>query len=270
MIYRASAGERAGSGEALSLDGAALDGDYLRITWHAASRLVSPVVVRGVVLLTRPAAVDRESGVDAVPPPLADAHAGEFALPFATPVAVIRIGLRGEDIVLPVRVLGRDDREQPWTLLGQGIASRARGDAAGDRGIALEGGTFRTMRIEAAPQTPGFTAAPAIRFEFAPRDIVFLAAGTPPYALAAGRAGAPDAYLPLADLVGQATGAPLLATAKSAPTAPLALAPAGDAGGNKRQAVLWAILLAATALLGGMAWALWKRAPATNPDEPAG
>ena len=50
-----------------------------------------------------------------------------------------------------------------------------------------------------------------------------------------------------------------VSTRGNAPPATLALAPPED-GGPRRQLVLWAVLLGATALLGGMAWLLWRRA----------
>lgn len=242
---------------ALKLGDAALKDAYLRVTWRATSRLLAPVTVRKAVLLTRAEAA-ADVSIAAALPPLADAHGVDFALPFASALRMIRIVPTGTDMIVPVRVFGRDTREQPWTLLGSGTAARA-GDAGSPPAIALDGGPHRMMRIEAERSSAGFTAAPSLRLGFASRAILFLAAGKPPYVLATGRATAKEAYLPSQSLMTQASGGPVPSATAVAADGALRLEPAQDAGGSRRQMLFWAILLAATALLAAMAWALWKR-----------
>ena len=226
--------------------------------------MLSPVTIRRATLVTRDEAAATGSSIDATAPPPTDARAIEFALPFAVAASAIRIVPTGGDVIVPVRILGRDDREQPWTLLGEGTAARP-GTNAAAAGIALGRQAYRTLRIEADPRSAGFTASPALTFDFARREIVFLATGKPPYVLAAGRAGAPAAYLPLASIMTQATDDKLTtATAmKTAGNTAVRLEPVGGTGGA-RQALLWSILIGATALLGAMAWLLWRRGDAVK------
>lgn len=259
VVYRASAA--GGTDAAVPLGAAALKGDHLKVTWSLGSRPLSPVVVRGAVLFTRLDGATADPEVEATLPPLADARTVAFAVPFATPIAAIRVVPASGDLLVPVRVLGRDDGEHPWALLGTGIAAPAGAGAA----IALNGTTLRTLRIEADPRGPGFTAPPTLRFGFAPRALLFLAAGTPPYTLAVGKAGTADAYLPAESLLAQAEGKPVAVATASGGPARLALAAIDETRARSRRLILWAVLLLATGLLAGLAWLLWKRPPAVLP-----
>jgi hypothetical protein len=263
VVYRAPAAPSAGTTVPLSM--APVAGEYLKVTWRLASRPLSPVRVRRAALITRAGGPAAEVHADASPPPLTDAHAIAFALPFRTPVATLRIVPAGDDVIVPVRILGRDDAEQPWTPVGEGVAARptAGGEAAA---IALSG-AFRTLRIEADARTPGFTAAPALRLGFARRELLFLAAGSAPFTLAVGRTGMPDVYLPAESLMTQAGGAPA-AIARAAPaSARVALAHPGDARAQGRRWLLWVMLLLATAVLAALAWVLFQRGSGSDADE---
>lgn len=258
VIYRAAPVDGSPSAPPIALGDATLHGDYLRVTWRAASRLLSPVTVRRAVLVTRAGSAATTSFVDAILPLQADPHAIEFVLPFATAVARIRIVPTGNDAVVPVRILGRLDREQPWTLLGEGTAARPNNPAVSQGVIVLNDAAYRQMRIEADRRLPGFTSPPTIGLGFGPREVVFLAAGRRPFVLAAGRATAVDAYLPLASMMTQAADGRLPTATTKAMNTVVQLAPAGETG-SSRQVLLWAVLLAATAVLGALAWLLWRR-----------
>ncbi|WP_082463443.1 DUF3999 family protein [Sphingomonas sp. Leaf34] len=259
VVYR-TAGNAVGP---LKLGGAVLDDDYLRITWRAASRLLSPVSIRKAALVMHPAAATSVS-IAASLPALTDAHAVEFEWPSANAFDTIQIVPTGNDMILPVHVFGRDDREQPWTPIGSGTAVRAGAGPTPPQGIALDGRRYRTVRIEADPRSPGFTAPPAIRLGFSPRAILFLSAGKPPYRLTSGRANAPDMYLPAETIMSQASGGTVLSATAIGPQDVLRLAPVSDATAVRRQILLWSVLLAATALLAAMAWMLWRRSVAAQ------
>lgn len=253
-VYRAKAETTPDRTIPLGLAG--LKDDYLKLTWRLGSRPLTPVIVRQATLVSQPTASTTIRWVDATLPPAKDTHRIDIAVPFATPVAALRVLPTGGDVLLPVRILGRDDAEQPWTLLGTGIAAHVA------NAIPLTGGAFRTWRIETNAGSPGFTTPPALRIGFPARDILFLAAGAPPYTLAMGRADDPDAYLPAASLMTQAAGQPVATARSSTSPVHLALADPADAGRSSRQALLWLILLGATALLAALAWLLWKNRPA--------
>lgn len=251
VVYR---GSDAGQATAvIALDGTDLRRDYLRVTWRSGSRLLAPVGVRSAELETRP--TGRVGGVQ-IAARLSEtgtARTIDFALPFATIPTAISIVPTGDELIVPVRILGRDTTELPWSQVGSGIARAT--DAVP---IALSGQTFRTMRIAADDRTPGFTSPPAIRLIFAARSIAFLAAGQAPYTLAVGRPGAAGLYLPLESLTGQ-PAKPLPDATVTAPTTIVELTPVDGTSADKRTWLLWAILIGATALLAGMAWLLWRR-----------
>lgn len=98
--------------------------------------------------------------------------------------------------------------------------------------------------------------------------MIFLASGTAPFTLAAGRAAAKDVFLSSADLA-DGQGRPGEARLVSVPSATVTLSPLGDAGAPTRNIVLWAVLLAATAVLAGLAWVLWRQQAAQAPRDPS-
>jgi hypothetical protein len=243
----------------VSLGDAALHRDYLRIMWRGTSRLLSPVTIHRALLITRSDAAGGGPSVEASAPLSTDIHTIEFGLPFATAVSAIRVVPTGSDVIVPIRLFSRDDREQPWRTLGESTAARlVNGVTAAQGVIGLDGGTHRTMRIEAARRSGGFTSAPKITFQFARREIAFLVAGKPPFVLAAGQAAVTDAYLPLASMLTQAPNGQLATATTPAPDVTLRLASIGDAN-STQQVLLWTILLVAAGVLAMMALLLWRR-----------
>ncbi|KQS51633.1 DUF3999 family protein [Sphingomonas sp. Leaf198] len=256
VVYRTANARQAAV--VVPLGEAVLHRDYLRIVWRGTSRLLSPVTIHRALLITRDKTTGGGPSVEGSAPPLTDAHAIEFGIPFAAAISAIRIVPTGRDVIVPIRLFSRDDREQPWLALGESTAARSvEGMTATQDDIGLDGGAHRTVRIEAAQRSAGFTSAPMVTFHFAPREIAFLAIGTPPFVVAAGQAGVADAYLPLASVLTQAPNGQF-AIAKTALTrVTVRLAPIGDTSAM-RKGLLWTILLIATGVLGMMAWFLWR------------
>lgn len=238
------------------LAGGAIDRDYLRITWTASSRLLTAVTVRDAVLHTETGAAPAGATISARAQTPVDAHRIDVAMPFATPVTGLQIVPAMQDGIVPVRILGRDDREQPWALLGQGVAN-----AAVPREIALNGATPRVIRVEADARSTGFTAPPMFRFTLPPTTLLLLDSGMGPFTLAAGRGDARDLFLAADDLL---DGQAVTDEVQLSPSAPfrLNLLPPDDAGASWRSMILWAVLLIATTLLAGLAWRLSRQQPA--------
>ncbi|HEV2568945.1 DUF3999 family protein [Sphingomonas sp.] len=247
VVYRAPGSQMVR--EAILLR-ATLDREYLRLTWRGNLRLIAPVAIRGATLVTR--AGSGQVSIETRPPAPSDPHTLEFVLPFGTLVTSVKITPAAGEGPVPVRILGRDEPEQQWRLLGEGSAEGA--------DIRLQGTPVRTIRIEADRRTPGFERAPSLQLGLAAQDLAFRPAGRPPFMLAAGRKEASDPFLPLRAVTG---GKADLAQAAvwTGPTAALVLAAPDPAAGERRKALLWAVLLAAVALLGGLAWLLWRRSP---------
>ena len=280
VLYRAEAAAapaapgRLGA-EQIDLSGADLKDHYLRITWGDAA-----VTLRGATLALARGAGPRERVSARVAVPPLGSHPRElvFALPFATPVAALQITPQGRNVLHPVRVLGRNHREQPWSPLASAVVyqmSSAGGREQRSGPIELGGASVRELKLEADAKTPGFAAAPEVALLFEPVQLVFLASGPGPFTLAAGLPGAAAAaapFLPLASLVpgyqsGQENTLPLAqaeaaradATAGAATQAPLVpAAPVGE-GLSTRTAVLWGVLLAGVAALALLAWLLVRQ-----------
>ena len=277
--------------EQIDLHGADLRNHYLRITWGDAA-----VTVRGATLATTRGAGPRErvSATVAVPPLGSNPRELVLGLPFATPVAALQVTPQGDgNALIPVRVLGRNDREQPWSPRASAVVYKltSSGQAQRSGPVELGGVSVRELKIEADPKTPGFAAAPEIALQFEPVQLVFLASGPGPFTLAAGLPGAAaaaSAFLPLPSLVpgyqsAQEHTLPL-ARADVARADLAAGRPAGEAlvpaaavsdGISTRSAVLWGVLLAGVAVLAAMAWLLLRqtrqtaqagKAPAPPPD----
>lgn len=246
IFYRAP-GDAAVSAQ-LPLGSASLDRDYLRVTWRTVTALIAPVTVRTAVLVS--SGTEARITVAARAPALVDDHALEFVAP-ASPLTSLRILPPGNDGAIAVRILGRDEAEQPWTPLASGVAS------AGGPAMELPASP-RVFRIEADRRGSGFSATPSLELGFAPRAMAFAAAGQAPFVLAAGRGGAEGMFTPLDAL----TTTRDLAEARvdAGPTiATLALSATDESRRSRRQAALWIVLLAAVALLGGLVWWSAKR-----------
>ncbi|ODS67021.1 MAG: hypothetical protein ABS37_01515 [Acidovorax sp. SCN 65-108] len=278
VLYRADAAAaptapgRLGN-EQIDLQRADLKGHYLRVTWGDAA-----VTLRGATLATSSKTGPRERvSASMAAPALANPRQLVFALPFATPVAALSITPPGSNVLIPVRVLGRNHREQPWSPLASTVvykmATGGKEQASGP--VELGGVSVREIKIEADPKTPGFAAAPALALQFEPAQLVFLASGQGPFTLAAGLPGptaAASAFLPLASLVPGYQPAhentlpvALADVARADITggkpADGALVPAAVASGgiSTRSAVLWGVLLVGVAALGLMAWLLLRQ-----------
>jgi hypothetical protein len=276
VLFRADASAPTASlgDSSLALSMAELKDHYLRITWGAAA-----VTLRGATLVTSRSTATRERiNATMAAPAMAGPRELSFGLPFATPVAALKITPKDGNVLVPIRVLGRNDRHQPWTLLASAVVYRltTAGKEQSSGPVELQGASVREVKIEADAKTPGFASAPDIVLQFEPAQLVFLASGQGPFTLAAGLAGpagAAAAFLPMSSLIpgykaSQENALPLAkadvskaeASGGSAHVAgPLVAAQAPGDGIPTRTLVLWGILLAGALALGAMAWVLMKQ-----------
>jgi hypothetical protein len=258
-LYRRSADAAGAIGsEAVALDGLSGAHRYLRVTWSSARPLLGPVEVRGAQATVESAAgAAALAAIATTPPRLANAHEVRFALACPAELAAVAIAPAGGEPLVPVRVLGRNGVDQPWTPLGAGDL---RGAAPAP--VALTGGAFREYRIEADARTPGFTAIPVLKLLYRPASLVVLFDGRPPYTLAAGAKGAENRFLEPERLIpryGPGAEARLpLAGIAAAPDPRLTLAPGDEGLFNRKTALLWGLLLLGLAVLGVMVQRLWR------------
>ena len=267
VLFRAE-GTGASLGSAtLSLPATDIKDHYLRITWADSAAQLAAVTLRGATLTTsRDTTVNARVTATIATPTLLGPHEFSFALPFATPLAALRIAPSGSNVLVPVRVLGRNDRSQPWTLLASAVVYKlaAGGKEQSSGAVELQGATFREIKIEADKKTPGFAAPPEVALQFEPTQIVFLASGTAPFTLAVGLGNSPSAYLPLQSLmplyqVAQENTLPLARAEVPGASAALVAAPPALDTVPTRSLVLWGVLLLGALGLALMAWVLLKQ-----------
>ena len=287
VLYRApaqngAAGAAQLGSSSIHLTGADLKDQCLRVTWAPAQGgvdLAANVALRGATVTTsRSAAAAARPTVQVNLPTQNKPHELGFSLPFATPVAAIGITPQGSNVLVPVRVLGRNSNQQPWTPLAQAVVYSLQTAGVDQRSAAItlpsyQGNSWRDIRVEADTKTPGFTAPPAVSVEFDPVQLVFVASGDAPFTLAAGlpatdAQAAASAYLPLQSLVpgyqpAQENTLPLARTevaAAGAANVPASVqAPDLSNKTSTKTMVLWGVLLAGVLALGLMAWALARQ-----------
>ncbi len=243
---------------------------YLRITWQGTTDAAAAVMVRGASLTTSQSTSSNSRVSAAISlPALTQAHELSFALPFSTPLAALKIKPQGNNVLIPVRVLGRNDRSQPWVSIGSAVLYNltTNGKEQSNPAVELGGIAYREIKIEADPKTAGFAAVPEVSAQFEPTQVIFLASGNAPFSLAVGLASAVSAYLPIASLMpgyqnGQENALPAARADISTSAVTAGPATAAQATSNApptRSLVLWGVLLAGVGVLGLMAWGLMKQ-----------
>ena len=244
----------------LALDGVDLANRYVMVRWPAGEQ----VEVRGARVETAVAEHTAVIEVEADGPVLAGPHLLRFDLPASAPVDAIRLRQAASDGTIPVRLLGRANAEQGWTLLS---AATLRSGSAGQllNGISPE---MRQFRVEADRRTAGWSSSPRLSLRYRPVTVIADLSGTPPYQLAVGLAGAEPAYLErdvlLPDASTALTALPVARAEAGGQEPPrLTLAPPdGDGPLAPRKLALWGALLLGTAMLGFVAWRLARGLPA--------
>jgi hypothetical protein len=241
----------------------ALDDRYLRLDWSGQDG-VSVAAISGVLA----AATPQERRVRAQLPALQEVapDKAELWTGFATRIAALGLATPRENTLVPVRVMGRSDTSQPWRLLGQTVVYRLGSgtDTTVNPPLELQGASVRQLRIESTNGAPLGPAQLRAEAQFAPRQLVFVASGSPPFTLAAGRDAIENAALPAPTVLGalgprKPQDLPLATLGAAQENS---IAPAGTDFLSRlatRQSALWLVLLAGVAILGGVAWTLMRQ-----------
>ncbi|MDR1275118.1 MAG: DUF3999 domain-containing protein [Candidatus Accumulibacter sp.] len=166
---------------------------------------------------------------------------------------------------------------EAWRTLASGLVYRLPslsegGDEELKNELELPGVSVKQLRMQVDPRGKLGAKPPVIEVALPARDLVFLARGEAPYRLAVGKPDARAADLPLASLVPvdaeQAVASGRLARAQltdevgaraPSPNVPAATLSV-DGETPVRRIVLWALLAAGVALLGGMIFSLLRPA----------
>ncbi len=255
-----------------------LKNQFLRIRWSSDGITPGSVQVSGVRLEPKPATTTLPQHptlfLALADGAVQNAHGIEWSLTFATPLAALDIRANGGNSLVPVRVLARNSRDQPWTLLARHVVFSLTqgGSTKHSAPIELSGSrSWRDWRLEADAQTPGFDIPPTLAATFAPLAVVFVTSGNAPFTLAAGRANAAPVALPVTSLIpdyqpaalAALPHATLLTSANSTGSTAAPASPTTTTASSSpalRQWLLWGVLVGGVLVLAALAFALMKKA----------
>lgn len=235
---------------------------YFRITWDGGSFMLR--------------SVQAESAPEVKPPErrvLRVAHSERtkegdlvFDLRARVPVEAVRVVFPDPNSVAPFEIAVRDGKDAHWRSVGSGSFYRIvrEGVELASPPLELRGRVaVREWRLRPQVKAGGTeTAAPTLEVLWGPRELVFVAKGEAPFALAFGDPEARGAAIPIASLMpgyerGTERKLPYArvgaVTTRAAVTSPMRSV-LGDV--PPRKAGLWAVLVVGVLLLGFMAWRL--------------
>jgi Protein of unknown function (DUF3999) len=256
ILFRAEASGPIVGADRIELADSPVAGRYIRLSWAASSnaRFTSAVVT------TTGGPVPPRVTVAAKLSTMADPHHIDFAIGSSmTPVA-IHVRMTGKDGVLPLRLLGRNIADEPWSLLAVAGLRQDVGYAK----LALNDQEKTLFRIEADRRSAGFSQPPSLSFEYDPISLLAAFNGDAPYHLAIGNSAAPPAFFAAADLTEMRAPFPRAkVNVGTADQRAIVIVSAPRSGPAPRTILLWLSLVIGVAALAYVAYRLMKP---HNPD----
>jgi hypothetical protein len=251
VLFRPGEGPDVLGGNRIALPPVELRGRYLRAAWQGGP----PLNVTGATLVTSTTPPPPRVMIPAAGLALADSHTVAFSLPPGSMPLALRVAMTGRDGVVPVRLLGRDAAEAPWTPLA--IASLKQGGAGAT--LDLHEGPAHFLKLQADSRSGGFSQVPSVTFEYAPVALAVAFNGNGPYRLLVGNAAAQPSTFALSDLTSQ-TGPFATARIIGAQTGVTIMArdDATMSRTSPRVVALWVALLAGVAVLAYAAFRLLR------------
>ena len=250
---------------------AGLPGRYLRLNWRDPQ--VAPALIRAEI---------EQSSAHWKAPPLAwsaqvapqrsplNLQPGEFhyRLEQALPVSRIRIALPQGNILLPLQILQPIRERRDWQSIARSVVYRIHNNQREwmQDEIVLGGQWLKEFIVRFDPRSSRNIGQPALQIGIAPEQVVFLAEGAAPYALAVGNGKMGSGALPLATLVPGlgSPNAPQIAEAVLASGTATAMPASSPANAMLPQAdwkknALWGVLIAGVLAMAAMAWQLVRQ-----------
>ncbi|WP_454688770.1 DUF3999 domain-containing protein [Achromobacter aloeverae] len=257
--------------ERVELDG--LRARYLRLRWPDGAPTLAGIEGESVPVDATPPTRAWRGGI----PTRAGANAGEYLFDTggAYPVDRIQFDLPQTNTVARGQLYSRSDAQAPWRQVAEGqllrlqaAATPATAPATANPGEqrnppwAVPVDTDRQWRLLVDTRSGGLGGGlPMVSLGWRPTVLTFVARGSGPFVLAVGNPNWGPAAVPLSDLMAAGAAAPAQARiGRELAPMPAAVAASEDPGARRRY-VLWAVLLAAVAALGLMAWRLSRAAP---------
>lgn len=197
-------------------------------------------------------------------------NAAEWTLATGFRVSALRLQTTAINALMPVRILTRARSGDPWQPVASTVVFRMAGTAGTERvnpSLAINAALASQLRVEAL-RGYNLTGVPlTLALEYPPLQVLFVATGDGPFAIATGKAGLETAALPVATLLpNYATGAEFV-TPLSQPTNIIADAKQRTAGQTakdslsdlfNRSTLLWGVLGLAVVVLAGLAISLLR------------
>lgn len=241
---------------------------YLRLTWPAGQAPIplTRLAVRPGDVLREPARQWKEVPVQ----PGERIGDYRFEPGGQLPVDRLRVTLPEPNTLAPAQVLARNADDQPWQLVAGGVLYRLAhaGHEAVNADLSLARGGFEQWLLRVDARAGGIGSQfPRIEVGWVPRQLVFVARGEGPFALAYGNVRAKPADLAIETLVpGWRSDAQLQAfPAIAGPQQTLAGARALQTVPSYKTWALWASLVVGVLLLAWMAWVLARELKAAPP-----
>lgn len=264
VLFRPGENQAMLGGNRIALPSVNLAGRYLRVSWSGETRFG----IAGATLFTSTSPVRPLISIPAKGLTLPNAHEARFSMPPGLRPAAIRVTMIGRDGVIPLRVLGRDNAEAPWTLLAMATL-RQGGQAAA---VELGSGPAHFLKLEADSRSAGFSQAPSLALLYTPVTLAVAFNGDGPYRMMVGNPGAKPAIFALSELTNRndSMGEAKVLGAPAAPTVDVSNNAANPAF-SRRVVALWAALLAGVAVLAYTAFKLMRANAAqarSNSGEP--
>jgi hypothetical protein len=207
----------------------------------------------------------------------AGSQPGEFVFDLGArlPVEGVRVVLPEPNWVATFELLARDTAGGDWRPVSSTAFYRLVRDGVTMQSPPLEIARHpaREWMLRADPESGGIgKAAPALEVQWRGDETVFVTRGDPPFRLAFGNPDAKPAWVPVSTLIPnyQRNDERKLPEASVGPvtSGPVRGAgwPAWAADMGPRKLTLWAVLIAAVAVLGFMAWRLRRQLRSPAPE----
>lgn len=240
---------------------------YLRLLWQEPQEAL-PLTGARIASRAQQTRAPSLQWSQALVPSRVDDHSLFWQLPLAMPITRVQVELEGDNVLMPVKLFSVAADSQPGheRLLAEGVLSRIdqAGQVAVNDQLQLPGGPVQALRLDVDRHVARPAAVP-LKVALQPRQLVFLAQGSGPFAIVLDAGQDASRALPIDTLIPgyrseQFARLPLaLALEKQAiihaPAPVAAVEPTVD---WKRYG-LWAVLVIGVMALGLMARSLLKQ-----------